>query len=1123
MFLNFTDVAYNQIITGSIVDNVTKKPIEFAYIYFNASSVGTQSDQSGHFSLDVSKNAPNPLIISAIGYYSLTLLDYLKNPILNIGLTPKPIELNEINISAKSLSKKRVSNLKTFKNVFLGTGENAQHCEIINEADIKFDYESGDTLKATSTKPLIINNKALGYQLIYYLENFEYDRSNRSFSFQGNLSFKENGFENEVQKAIIDDKRRNAYLGSRMHFLRSLWSNDLESNGFTVKNKFGRNLRPDEIVYRDGFDKKYLRYNETLGICYLSDFPFSHLEILKDRIYFYRNGYSDPFGLIWEGYIAEKKVADMLPLEYEPSMDNSVAYKKAQNKDLNSNRNSPEIETEKIYLHVDKDIYNPGDNLWFKAYIIDGLSHKLTANSGNLHVELISPESKIISNRIVKIENGLGNGDFILPDSLVSGNYLLRAYTNYIRNFGNQLFFNKQISIINSSSFPINFQVENTEEYDKEFDLTFFPESGSLIYNVESTVAFKAIDASGGGCHVTGDIYSSHNEKIASFETTHLGMGAFKLTPMPSTFYYAIIRNETGHVIKRDLPKPFSNGFVLNLIMTEGNQNVLSIITNKETFSDNSSKDLILCFSSHKRILYSKNLRITSLHNPVELPLDSLPEGIVMITLFDRANKPLCERLIYVEHINSPVLNISTDKNLYIQRDSVKIKISLDADTDDEAHLSVSVCDSINVIGYSKYPRTIASWFLLESDIHGPIEDPSYYFNHSNPNRMKNLNLLLLTQGWRDFEWKYDVNKYSSENGFSISGKLLKSLSNNPLENGSIDIGVFQDNKNVFTSVITDSMGRFQFDIENLSGQARLIVSANTNKGKATGRVILDTLVYIPPEVKFKPVGKQKAPDENVPGNYYLLYKADSLRKDITHKYSLADTILIGEVTITGRKKQTPQEVFVDQNRTIYGQPDSEIIIGPNEGARTVRDLLMGKVAGLTFVKQINRGQSGIRIRGVGSSLVLNNYEPLFLLDGLEASYDQICGIPMDFIDRVDVIKSEKTAAFGMRGANGVISVITKTWKDVPFKPSLNSVSTTISGFNVPRIFYSPKYETKSPNTLPDLRSTLYWNPSLNINPNKDYILKYFNAENSSEYIIVVEGITSKGIPLSNKIKYVVK
>jgi hypothetical protein len=186
---------------------------------------------------------------------------------------------------------------------------------------------------------------------------------------------------------------------------------------------------------------------------------------------------------------------------------------------------------EKVYLHTDRTYYYPGDDIWFKAYLIDACNGMLTNHSENLHVELISPSREIISGRIFKLEGGLGSGDFKLPGTLSQGRYRLRAYTNYMRNYSDLIFFNKEINIITSSAGAQELEKSaNGEQGTIEMD--FFPESGSLVDNVPSVVAFKAVDAEGKGCNVTGTVYSSSGEMVTMFRSSHLGMGSFALKPV---------------------------------------------------------------------------------------------------------------------------------------------------------------------------------------------------------------------------------------------------------------------------------------------------------------------------------------------------------------------------------------------------------------------------------------------------------------------------------------------------------------------------------------------------------------------------------------------------------------
>ena len=315
LLINLHLITYTQVIKGTILDKQTKKPIEYASVYFSGTFAGTTSDQNGKFELDISKNPSMPLTISFVGYYSYVLTDFSAGKPLFIYLTPKINELNEVVISAESLARIRKEKLKLFKNEFLGLTTNAKNCEITNEDDIKFNYgNDGDTLKAFASKPILINNKALGYKITYYLDKFEYDKKSKTVIFVGNIIFTEDLTVDKTQKKVYEKKRINTFLGSRMHFFRSLWSNELQSNKFIVKNSNGQVLSYKNIVNKDSSNKAFLNFTENLIIDYYSN--LSAINFLKNEVFFDKNGYFDPTGINWIGEMAKQRVADLLPYEY---------------------------------------------------------------------------------------------------------------------------------------------------------------------------------------------------------------------------------------------------------------------------------------------------------------------------------------------------------------------------------------------------------------------------------------------------------------------------------------------------------------------------------------------------------------------------------------------------------------------------------------------------------------------------------------------------------------------------------------------------------------------------------------------------------------------------------------
>jgi hypothetical protein len=318
IFLNIHLVAYNQVIKGTIFDIKTKSAIYSASVYFNGTSIGTLSDENGNFQLDISKYHPSmPLTIRAIGYYSVTLKDISTAKPNLVYMNPKLFELNEVKVNAKFHGLERSENLTIFRNEFLGTTGNAMNCKITNEDDIRFKYSANkDTLKAYATNPILIDNKALGYKITYYLDKFEYDNQSKSFLFKGNIIFYEDSTTKDSKKQYFERKRKLAYLGSRIHFFRALWTNDLNLAGFTVRNSANEIVPYEKIVLQKDSHTKYLKCPGGLGISYYTKQPTSFIVFLKESVFFDPSGYFEPDCIIWEGEISRQRVADLVPYDY---------------------------------------------------------------------------------------------------------------------------------------------------------------------------------------------------------------------------------------------------------------------------------------------------------------------------------------------------------------------------------------------------------------------------------------------------------------------------------------------------------------------------------------------------------------------------------------------------------------------------------------------------------------------------------------------------------------------------------------------------------------------------------------------------------------------------------------
>jgi len=393
---------------------------------------------------------------------------------------------------------------------------------------------------------------------------------------------------------------------------------------------------------------------------------------------------------------------------------------------------------EKVYVHTDRPLYSSGDDIWFKAYLVNGQTNQPATNSNNLYMELISPESQIVSREVVRLENGTGNGDFRLKDSIPGGTYRIRAYTTWMLNFGETFVFEKTIEV---NSLPgIKPTVPETKVKAEDVDVRFFPESGSLVEGVPGIVAFKAVDAVGKSCSVRGAVINSKEDTVIWFEGLHLGMGSFIMVPLPGETYRAVGK-ANGYAFDKILPKALASGFTMHITQSDSTLNV-QISANAATLELSKGKTMTLQGICRSKLYLRIMIKTDRL--PVTIPIakSTFPGGIVRFVLSE-AEKPHCERLVYIDGKVKVKLSTRLDKNTYQPRDSVILKIKV-TDKNDQpvaTNLSLAITDASQVPDNN---GSIVSYLNLESEIRGKIEQPQQYFDTTNVNRHKQLDLLLL-------------------------------------------------------------------------------------------------------------------------------------------------------------------------------------------------------------------------------------------------------------------------------------------------------------------------------------------------------------------------------------------
>jgi CarboxypepD_reg-like domain len=225
-------------LSGSVRDSATGRPVPGVSVFLNSTSKGTVTHDDGNFTLTGIPPGRYQLIVSAIGYATIAMeITTRRLPSsLKIILHNQASELAAVTVEPylKNGWKKWG---KLFWDNFIGTTDNASSCTIKNKDALRFRYYlKSRKLTVSAVEPLIITNKALGYDLEYRLESFTYDFESNIISYYGYPLFHETPADDSSRQRKWEHTRLIAYLGSMMHFMRSLYQGGLQQDGFIVEH-----------------------------------------------------------------------------------------------------------------------------------------------------------------------------------------------------------------------------------------------------------------------------------------------------------------------------------------------------------------------------------------------------------------------------------------------------------------------------------------------------------------------------------------------------------------------------------------------------------------------------------------------------------------------------------------------------------------------------------------------------------------------------------------------------------------------------------------------------------------------------------------------------------------------
>lgn len=842
-----------------------------------------------------------------------------------------------------------------------------------------------------------------------------------------------------------------------------------------------------------------------------------------------------------------------------------------------------EYPVEKAYLHLDKHTYTLGEDVWFSAYLTAGSLQIPSPLSMTLYVDLFDGDGLLLEQKIVRLETGRGQGDFQIPAFGKPGTYRIKAYSAWMRNFGEEYFFTKDISVvdgaggsflpeikfneisssggkttyqadilaIDSKGIPFankNLEVKakggEEELYAQNLtlnaqgqvsftfsipekaypgqsleltylenenysviqkvrlpyslnlaDIQFLPEGGHWVIGKKSQMAFRGIYPDGMPAEIQGEVVGGAE---ISFQSNFGGLGKFEITPEKADYQAKITAIGTGQEITIDLPKAEADGLVLQVVNNPAASYITAFV--QGNYEPNS---LLLVSQTRGIINYMIQGALANGVWGVRIPKENFILGINQITVFSGDGKPLLERLLFFQKEDRLQLDLSQTGAISGRE---KLTLQLKSSADGQAtpgSFSISIVDA-DQAGDENLAGDIFSNLLLTSDLHGSIYRPGHYFKDLEKSTQEALDLVMLTHGWRRFEWPQVLAgelpkiEHFIERGINIEGQVTDQEDTKKGLGGGKITALVGEGVEIVSSEYGPN-GRFIFRDMDYLDSAQVTITAEDNRLRNFITVAVEQ-----PKSVFNSLHGKYPNQISWPEGLVATFQERNFMKQLNEDQNVME---LEGVTVEAQTIKKEEEEI----RKIYGAGD--VTIDPEKipgsvGFTNVFQLIQGRVAGVQVT--VNGLNASVTIRGVGS--LTSGTQPLYLLDNMPVDAGTLLQVNPRDVANVDVFKDPaKTAIFGAQGANGVIAVYTKTGAGVSVSVG-GTLVTRYGGYSVPREFYQPKYDAKNIATAAtDKRATIYWNPLVKTDANGAVSLDYFNTDVAKRQVLILEGMDAEG------------